>query len=215
MNSLLDEIARTLGTSIPRRHAIRSVGRLLASATLATLTARRAYAALACGSNTQSGTYSSTSGSCATALSLYLTSVGGCPSTCCTQTATSYTCVGENGNSGKCGGNCGISNAVVTCSSLSSGESCAGNTTCCGTGLKCCASSSTCQPTANTCCGSSSCASGIKCCGTICCASGVRCCNNAGTACGVNCGASNCCSTAACCQTATGACFTSSSCAGT
>jgi hypothetical protein len=145
MSFLIDDVARTLASS-SRREAFRSIGRLLAGASLGTFVVRHASAATEpCGS-TPNQTASVTTGKCPGSGVPDGAAIGAwsgnftCPSTCSTKTSSGVTCTGGgSGNSCTTAAPCTLTGTIK----------CACGVSTCGAGM-CCCSNGTCASSAQT-----------------------------------------------------------------
>lgn len=168
MSRLVDEVARTLATPMPRRKLIRTLASAIGGAALVALFPRQAAAALACGTTsgtTQSGfsatgnTYTCTGTGAATGTgepnaamitAALANATFACTSTCPTRTAVTFRCTRPAG-----AGNC---NAGNPCSMTTISASCSCTPSSCTSGTCCCSTNGTCQPSVG---GSGNCRSGF------------------------------------------------------
>ena len=194
MSYLIDDVARTLASPMPRRKALASVARLLAGTAAMTLFPRGAFAATTCGTsnpvvtspNNPSGAPACNGGTPNAALIAIFNgdSATACPSDCSTRSTSNFSCT----QSGACGNgsNACTVTATVVCKAADGHR--------CTTGSDCTSTiCSTCPAPGGG--------------GAICVPSGNKCCKNATTATAVD--GQSCASTNTCCCGSTASCAVS------
>src|SRR4051794_25169017 len=110
MSYLIDDIARTLGTPMPRRKAFGVLGRLLGGAALGVLFSRRAAAAVSapCGTST-SFTGVQDGSDCTNGV---WTGTFSCPGNCPTLTTSNVTCTRSGNGTCNNGHQCTVSGTI-------------------------------------------------------------------------------------------------------
>jgi hypothetical protein len=148
MSYLIDDVARTLASPMPRRKAFAAITRLLGGATLGAVFVQMATAAVVCGNTTSQTATNLQVGNCvggtadATLISAFLATFT-CPSNCNgLKTATAVSCVEDR--SGTCNGGhpCSVT-GTVTCRATCGPNNCLNNA-CCNTNNNTCFTSAGC-----------------------------------------------------------------------
>lgn len=183
MDKLIDNVARILGSPMPRRRALALLARSLVAGVVVGGTASRlgAQSAPPCGTTTYNGT-TTTASNCNA--NVGCPTIGACPTNCCIQTI-SKNCSNQGGSNRRCdltvtcapiaaGAACSVTTQSTCCAppAVTGGSACC-NGTCCGAGTTC--SNNVCCAAGSVGCGGTCCPSPRVCCGVTCCSQGFCC----------------------------------------